>query len=206
MINYNDKFTHKFVKTYDVINKDLCKRCIKSTNKSNNWEQHTFYNELEKSSHARSGSDELSVLGFHKAPGEEKNMIMKALWSTIGKYFKDLETPWFAQWNGYSGIRFNRYKKNKKMAFHCDHIHTIFDGKIRGVPSLSVLGALNDNYEGGEFQFAILKQDKCTIDTPEFNKTGMIIVFPSDMEHRVAPVTKGIRYSLVVWFLGPPFK
>jgi len=34
----------------------------------------------------------------------------------------------------------------------------------------------------------------------------MIIVFPSDMEHRVAPVTKGIRYSLVVWFLGPPFK
>lgn len=193
MINYNDKFTHKFVKTYDVINKDLCKRCIKSTNKSNNWEQHTFYNELEKSSHARSGSDELSVLGFHKAPGEEKNMIMKALWSTIGKYFKDLETPWFAQWNGYSGIRFNRYKKNKKMAFHCDHIHTIFDGKIRGVPSLSVLGALNDNYEGGEFIMFDNKEYKI--------KAGQVLIFPSSFmfPHKVEPVTKGIRHTYISW-------
>ena len=193
MINYNDKFTHKFVKTYDVINKDLCKRCIKSINKSNNWEQHTFYNELEKTSHARSGSDELSVLGFHKAPGEEKNMIMKALWSTIGKYFKDLETPWFAQWNGYSGIRFNRYKKNKKMAFHCDHIHTIFDGKIRGVPSLSVLGALNDNYEGGEFIMFDNKEYKI--------KAGQVLIFPSSFmfPHKVEPVTKGIRHTYISW-------
>jgi len=53
------------------------------------------------------------------------------------------------------------------------------------------------------------KCDKCVvceISVPEFNKTGSIVVFPSDMEHRVAPVTKGIRYSLVVWFVGPPFK
>jgi PKHD-type hydroxylase len=37
------------------------------------------------------------------------------------------------------------------------------------------------------------------------NKTGSVIVFPSDTEHRVTPVTKGIRYSLVAWFLGPPY-
>ena len=65
---------------------------------------------------------------------------------------------------------------------------------------------LNDNYEGGEFQFVICNQEKCEIHVPEFNKIGSIIVFPSDMEHRVAPVTSGVRYSLVVWFLGPPFK
>ena len=34
---------------------------------------------------------------------------------------------------------------------------------------------------------------------------GSIIVFPSFLQHRVAPITKGIRYSLVAWFLGPPF-
>ena len=193
MINYNDKFTHKFVKTYDVINKDLCKRCIKSINKSNNWEQHTFYNELEKKAITRSGSDELSVLGFNKAPGEEKTMIMQALWSEIGKYFEDLKTPWFAQWNGYSGIRFNRYKKNKKMAFHCDHIHTIFDGKIRGVPSLSVLGALNDNYEGGEFIMFDNKEYKI--------KAGQVLIFPSSFmfPHKVEPVTKGIRHTYISW-------
>jgi len=74
------------------------------------------------------------------------------------------------------------------------------------VRKLSMTVLLNSNYEGGEFQFATIENEECKISTPEFNKIGMIIVFPSDMEHRVAPVTKGIRYSLVVWFLGPPFK
>ena len=32
---------------------------------------------------------------------------------------------------------------------------------------------------------------------------GSIIVFPSFVEHRVTPVTEGIRYSLVSWFVGP---
>ena len=34
---------------------------------------------------------------------------------------------------------------------------------------------------------------------------GSIIVFPAFMEHRVTPVTRGTRYSLVTWFVGPPF-
>ena len=37
-------------------------------------------------------------------------------------------------------------------------------------------------------------------------KKGGIVVFPSFVWHRVKPVTKGIRYSLVVWILGQPFK
>ena len=32
-----------------------------------------------------------------------------------------------------------------------DHIHSIFDGNIKGIPVLSVVGLLNDNYEGGDF-------------------------------------------------------
>ena len=35
---------------------------------------------------------------------------------------------------------------------------------------------------------------------------GSIIVFPSFVWHRVKPVRKGTRYSLVVWHLGEPFK
>jgi predicted 2-oxoglutarate/Fe(II)-dependent dioxygenase YbiX len=35
---------------------------------------------------------------------------------------------------------------------------------------------------------------------------GTILVFPSYMVHGVEPVTKGIRYSCVTWFLGPYFK
>ena len=32
------------------------------------------------------------------------------------------------------------------------------------------------------------------------------IFFPSFLMHRVTPVKQGTRYSLVSWFLGPPFK
>ena len=35
---------------------------------------------------------------------------------------------------------------------------------------------------------------------------GSIIVFPSFVWHRVKRVTKGSRYSLVIWNLGYPFK
>ena len=39
----------------------------------------------------------------------------------------------------------------------------------------------------------------------EIAEKGSIVVFPSFVYHRVKPVTKGVRYSLVVWNLGNPF-
>ena len=40
----------------------------------------------------------------------------------------------------------------------------------------------------------------------EIRPKGSLIIFPSDLWHRVRPVTKGTRYSLVIWNLGWPFK
>ena len=63
--------------------------------------------------------------------------------------------------------------------------------------SMSII--LNNEYEGGEFEFfgdpQLIKEKK-----------GTILTFPSYQVHRVRPITKGTRYSLVVWFLGEPFK
>ena len=39
----------------------------------------------------------------------------------------------------------------------------------------------------------------------EIEGEGSIVVFPSFSWHQVTPVTKGTRYSLVAWFVGPPF-
>ena len=47
-----------------------------------------------------------------------------------------------------------------------------------------------------------------TMDLPmdkETKNKGTIIVFPSMLLHKVTPVTKGIRHSLVQWFSGPDF-
>jgi len=68
-------------------------------------------------------------------------------------------------------------------------------------------------YEGGELEFDFrdyappMRQEikhlkKCK----EILTQGSIIIFPSHVWHRVKPVTKGVRYSLVVWHLGYPFK
>ena len=65
--------------------------------------------------------------------------------------------------------------------------------------SMSIL--LNDNYEGGDFTFY---GDKETV-LKEKSK-GTVLVFPSYMQHCVEEVTKGNRYSLVVWFLGKGFR
>ena len=45
-----------------------------------------------------------------------------------------------------------------------------------------------------------------TVQCKEILPKGSIIVFPSYVWHRVKPVKKGTRYSLVLWNLGYPFK
>ena len=77
------------------------------------------------------------------------------------------------------------------MEENCDHITSLF--KDGGIPILSIIIGLNDNYKGGEF---IMFKDK------EYKiESGDIIIFPSNFlyPHKVMPVTKGIRYSAVSW-------
>jgi PKHD-type hydroxylase len=88
------------------------------------------------------------------------------------------------------------------------------DGFVR---KLSMTILLNGDYEGGDFQFRFADPKKHNLDkvgpgmksntvTPKLGSTGSVIVFPSYQLHRVKPITKGTRYSLVAWALGPPFK
>jgi hypothetical protein len=88
--------------------------------------------------------------------------------------------------------RFNRYSVGHRMDQHVDHIHTIFDGNRKGIPILTLLGFLNDDYDGGDLYLCNQK-----INT----KTGDILIFPSNFlyPHRVEPVIMGIRYSWVSW-------
>lgn len=68
---------------------------------------------------------------------------------------------------------------------------------------LSVTAQLSDpaDYEGGDLEFMI--NDR-TITAPRTQ--GTIIVFPSFVMHRVTPVTKGVRRSVVAWASGQPFR
>lgn len=63
------------------------------------------------------------------------------------------------------------------------------------VLSFSVLLNSSNEYEGGEFEFR-------DIDIDNFENALDMIMFYSDLEHRVTPVKKGTRYSLVGWLSG----
>ena len=40
----------------------------------------------------------------------------------------------------------------------------------------------------------------------EIKPKGSLVVFPSDVWHRIKPIKQGYRYSLVVWNVGDPFR
>lgn len=67
---------------------------------------------------------------------------------------------------------------------------------------ISISLALNDpnEYEGGQLSFFMTGVQ--SVDIPQ----GTAVAFPSFMPHRVEPVTKGERWSLVCWITGQPFR
>jgi PKHD-type hydroxylase len=94
-------------------------------------------------------------------------------------------------------VQLGRYEEGGHYDWHTDTA-TPFNGVQR---KLSFTLLLNDpsEFEGGAFEIKNAK------DQPNL-KQGSIIVFPSLLEHRVTPVTSGVRYSAVAWATGPSFK
>ena len=108
--------------------------------------------------------------------------------------------------NGYDSFQYTEYQAHEggKYDFHMDTIM----GKNKPANmletrKLSVTLVLNDDFEGGEFYMNNgQEKDAELIPTGK----GRLILFPSFLVHRVAPVTKGVRKSLVVWVNGPKFR
>jgi PKHD-type hydroxylase len=104
-------------------------------------------------------------------------------------------------WNidNYEAIQFAEYGEGQHYHWHVDNFPLSGASIDRKV---SVVCLMNDpsEFEGGVLQFRLYEEY-----TPELKK-GSIIAFPSVVEHRVLPVTKGIRYSATMWINGPRFR
>ena len=174
------------------IPKNICEKSIKELSKNKNWERHTYtFKNFEIK--AKNGDKELDVCyGDNLSYLKE---IHELTWKALEKYIviEKLGGDTFTGWKGFSKIRFNRYKKGQIMSKHQDHITSLFTGDIRGIPILSIVAVLNENYTGGEF---------IMFDDYEIKfKTGDVVIFPSIFlyPHLVKPVKKGTRYSFVSW-------
>jgi|21_taG_2_1085346.scaffolds.fasta_scaffold03022_2 PKHD-type hydroxylase len=153
-----------------------------------------------------------------------KTRISDIAW-TNEQWVYDLIWPYMLRANEDAGWRYDitsaesaqitRYKKGGFYSWHRDGFNDHLSKynqpdnpwvheKVR---KLSMTILLNDSFEGGEFEVMTYNKGKGVKQQPFENPiTGQVIVFPSFMEHRVAPVTKGTRYSAVIWFLGPPMR
>ena len=127
---------------------------------------------------------------------------------------------WNFEWDWSESCQFTKYGVGQYYGWHCDSWDKPYDkpddpqshGKIRKL-SMTISLSDPDEYVGGNLEFDFRNQvdwernKKKAIKTcEEIRPRGSIIVFPSFCWHRVAPVTSGTRYSLVIWNLGYPFR
>lgn len=96
------------------------------------------------------------------------------------------------------GLQFTQYvAPAQHYDWHIDRDHNFTPRKL----SVSVMLSDPSTLKGGQLEMRFSRLSDKPI---QFQGTG--IFFPSYVLHRVAPITKGIRYSLVAWVSGPPFK
>jgi PKHD-type hydroxylase len=111
--------------------------------------------------------------------------------------------------NGYNSFQYTEYHhdENGEYNFHMDTGFGNRNGddqfETRKLSLVMCLNRPNEDFEGGQF-YMNQGSEKNAFGVEM--KRGRIILFPSFLIHRVAPVTKGIRKSLVIWVTGPKFR
>ncbi|MEO1573750.1 MAG: 2OG-Fe(II) oxygenase [Pseudomonadota bacterium] len=97
----------------------------------------------------------------------------------------------------YEGAQIATYQAQGEYGWHVDLGESLFSARKL---SLSIQLSDASDYEGGDLEFI------GPTDTTAPRGRGALIAFPSFVTHRVAPVTRGTRRSLVSWISGRPFR
>ena len=182
-----------YILIQNLIPTPLCRSLIRESSlPESKWSKHSWYNYGRDDLHSMP-EKELDVIN---STGDQFKSLGNYLGTALQNYQKkysrakdNMGPTWI---HHISQVRFNRYKIGTKMRSHHDHIQSLFDGKLKGIPIISIVGLLNDNYEGGAFMCRE-KEIKLI--------RGDILLFPSNFmyPHEVKEITKGIRYSFVSW-------
>ena len=180
-----------FILKKKIFSTKFCNKVIEEI-KNKNWQKHAWYDPVSEFSYSNTDK-ELDVLPVSISQQEKFMPFMIEITKEYNEKFsikKNKKTVNLI--HKFTEIRFNRYCEGTVMKEHYDHIYHIFDGENKGIPVLSYVGNLNEDYIGGNLTI-------CGI--PMNLKTGDICIFPSCFlyPHEVTEVKKGIRYSFVSW-------
>ncbi len=170
---------------------EMCETLIDECNKKE-WQKHAW-NNYAAGTFSSEPTKELDVMPCTK---EQQQKVTPYLIEALDRYQIKVSVPGEktegAFLTKFSPIRFNKYEIGNTMRKHYDHIHSIFDGRMKGIPIVSIVANLNEDYKGGEF---VCRDKKINL------KTGDILMFPSNFmyPHEVKETTEGTRYSFVSW-------
>lgn len=150
----------------------------------------------------------IGTLNDHKTVESTRNS--KIYWwyehhwvcSIFSHYFNKANRDlWEYDLNYLNGIQVTKYEENNHYAWHCDYGTSDDDRYTRKLSATLVVSDPSE-YEGGNLEFIGYHGDINTVP----NAKGSMIIFDSRIPHRVTPVTKGTRISIVAWMLGPKLK
>lgn len=117
-----------------------------------------------------------------------EHMCLKANFNNFGLDTRGCMEAQFTEYHGCDEGHYDWHKDDNPYS------KTPWDRRLSCVVQLSRA----QDYEGGK-----LEVDGTTINHELFSEQGDVIFFRSDAKHKVSPVTSGIRFSLVTWFVGP---
>tara|TARA_R100001460_G_scaffold94003_2_gene136030 strand:+ start:1086 stop:1706 length:621 start_codon:yes stop_codon:yes gene_type:complete len=126
----------------------------------------------------------------------------------------NVQAGWNFELERSESCQWTKYAESQHYTWHQDSFKkptnqpgSPFHGLTRKI-SVTVSLVDGDSYEGGDLEFDLRNNGDSSpniITSQDARKKGSIIIFPSFIWHRVAPVVKGTRYSLVIWSCGKPF-
>ncbi len=99
------------------------------------------------------------------------------------------------------GIQITKYNEGDKYDWHCDYGAEPVAEHTRKL-SATVLITDPSEFEGGDLELIDYHGNTITMEKTK----GTMIIFDSRIPHRVTPITKGTRISLVAWMLGPKLR
>jgi len=190
--------TYAFVK--NVFNKEECEAIIKIGTSLNINEAGVIKKEEKEKNIKISNKISSSIRKSNISwifPNENTEWIFRKITDVVTSANNE-----FFKFNIYGlneGFQFTHYKAP---GGHYDqHIDKFYGGIIRRL-SFTIL--LNDkkDFKGGEFEIYEGRGETIVRE----QEIGNMIIFPSYVMHRVSPVTKGQRYSLVGWVTGDNIK
>ena len=98
-------------------------------------------------------------------------------------------------------VQVTRYDKNHFYGWHSDY-GTSADKDLTRKLSMSIILTDPEEYSGGKLQFIDYQGKVQNVDKTR----GTVVVFDSRTPHRVTPVLRGQRISLVAWMTGPKLR